>query len=153
MRATGNLRENNDRLLAEAWWVTLKSSAQLSSCSDFETFPASAISLQNASKMVVKIFCSPFSILRMIEGQKSFWGNWSTRPTHSHGQWWSLFLHLSSVHPHFSKQNKFQAKTMVATAETVRLVEWIIDESCLVFCFYLLVEIEQAYVPSDIEKL
>ena len=37
-----------------------------------------------------------------------------------------------SIHPHFSKQNKFQAKTMFATGETVGLAEWIIDDSCLV---------------------
>ena len=28
-----------------------------------------------------------------------------------------------SVRPHFSKQNKFQAKTMIATGETVGLAE------------------------------
>ena len=31
------------------------------------------------------------------------------------------------VRPHFSKQNKFQGKTMFATGETVGLAEWIID--------------------------
>ena len=36
------------------------------------------------------------------------------------------------VRPHFSKQNKFQAKTMFATGETVGLAEWIIDDTCLV---------------------
>ena len=35
-----------------------------------------------------------------------------------------------SVRPHFSKQNKFQAKTMFATGETVGLAEWIIDDKC-----------------------
>ena len=37
------------------------------------------------------------------------------------------------VCPHFSKQNKFQVKTMFATGETVSQAEWIIDEICLVF--------------------
>ena len=35
-----------------------------------------------------------------------------------------------SVRPHFSKQNKFQAKTMFATGETLSLAEWIIDDIC-----------------------
>ena len=34
-----------------------------------------------------------------------------------------------SVRPHFSKQNKFQAKKMFATGETVGLAEWIIDDT------------------------
>ena len=34
--------------------------------------------------------------------------------------------------PHFSKQNKFQAKTMSATDETLGLAEWIINDNCLV---------------------
>ena len=38
-----------------------------------------------------------------------------------------------SIRPHFSKQNKFQAKTMFAIGETVALAEWIIDNTCLVF--------------------
>ena len=36
------------------------------------------------------------------------------------------------VHPHFSKQNKFQGKTIFTTAETVGLAEWIMDDTCLV---------------------
>ena len=40
--------------------------------------------------------------------------------------------HMLSVRPHFSKQNKLQAKTMVATGETVGLAEWIIDDTYLV---------------------
>ena len=43
----------------------------------------------------------------------------------------------SSVRPHFSKQNIFQTKTMVATSETVGLAEWIIDDTCLVIKIYL----------------
>ena len=35
----------------------------------------------------------------------------------------------TSVRPHFSKQNQFQAKTMFATGETVGLAEWIIDDT------------------------
>ena len=44
-----------------------------------------------------------------------------------------VFAHVvrSSVH-HFSKQYKFQAKTMFAAGETVCLAEWIIDDTCLV---------------------
>ena len=38
-----------------------------------------------------------------------------------------------SVRPQFSKQNKFQEKTILATGETVGLAEWIIDDTCLVF--------------------
>ena len=37
-----------------------------------------------------------------------------------------------SVRLHFSKQNKFQAKTMFAPGETAGLAEWIIDDTCLV---------------------
>ena len=36
------------------------------------------------------------------------------------------------VRPHYSKENKFQAKHMFATGETVGLAEWIIDDTCLV---------------------
>ena len=45
-----------------------------------------------------------------------------------------VFAHVvrSYVHPRFSKQNKFQAKTMFATGETVGLAGWIIDDTCLV---------------------
>ena len=61
---------------------------------------------------------------------------WSTRPDHSHTRWWSLFSFTLSVRPfvrpYFSKQNKFQAKIMFATDETVGLAEWIIDDTCLV---------------------
>ena len=32
-----------------------------------------------------------------------------------------------------AKQNKFKAKTMFNTGETVGLAEWIIDDTCLVF--------------------
>ena len=51
---------------------------------------------------------------------KDWMSNWSTRPTHSHGT------------SNFSKQNKFQAKTMFTTGETVGMAEWIIDDTCLV---------------------
>ena len=43
-----------------------------------------------------------------------------------------IVFHMSSVRPHFSKQNKFKAKTMFATGETVGLAEWIIDDTFLV---------------------
>ena len=45
-----------------------------------------------------------------------------------------VFAHVvcSYVRPHFSKQNKFKAKTMFATGKTVGLAEWIIDDTCLV---------------------
>ena len=39
------------------------------------------------------------------------------------------------------KKNKFQAKTMVATDETVRLAEWIIDDTCLVHSAVVLTEL------------
>ena len=51
-----------------------------------------------------------------------------------------VFVHVvrSSVRPHFSKQNNFQAKAMFSTGETVGLAEWIIDDTCLVsICFLL----------------
>ena len=35
-----------------------------------------------------------------------------------------------------AKQNKFQAKTMFTTGETVGLAEWIIDDTCLFVLFY-----------------
>ena len=42
-----------------------------------------------------------------------------------------VFAHVRpSTRPHFSKQNKFHAKTMFATGETVGLAEWIIDDTC-----------------------
>ena len=44
-----------------------------------------------------------------------------------------VFAHV--VRPHFSKytkQNKFQAKTLFTTGQTVDLAEWIIDDTCLV---------------------
>ena len=59
--------------------------------------------------------------------EHNFFLNWSTRLTHSHGQYCSMFLHMSSVRPsvcpHFPKQNKFHAKTMFATDETMSLAE------------------------------
>ena len=50
------------------------------------------------------------------------------------------------VRPHFSKQNKFQAKTMFAIGNTVGLAEWIIDNTCLVFLFLVLLLTHQAAV-------
>ena len=47
-----------------------------------------------------------------------------------------IVLHMLSVRTHFSKSNKtnkFPAKTMFTTGETVDLAEWIIDDTCLVF--------------------
>ena len=40
---------------------------------------------------------------------------------------------------HFSKQNKFKAKTMFATGETVGQAEWIIDDTCLVIYSFTMV--------------
>ena len=40
--------------------------------------------------------------------------------------------------PHFSKQNKFQAKTMFTTGKIVRLAEWIIDDTHVLFLIRLL---------------
>ena len=42
-----------------------------------------------------------------------------------------VIIVFAHVCPHFSKQNKFQAKTMFATGETVGLAEWIIDDTYL----------------------
>ena len=39
---------------------------------------------------------------------------------------------LSPFIQNLAEQNKFQAKTMFATGETVGLAEWIIDDTCLV---------------------
>ena len=53
-------------------------------------------------------------------------------------QTWSLVIMVFTnvFRPHFSKQNRFQVKTMFATGDTVGLAEWIIDDTCLVFfCF------------------
>ena len=52
-----------------------------------------------------------------------------------------VYAHVArpSVSPHFSKQNKFQAKAMFANGETVGLAEWIIDDTCLVYFKALLV--------------
>ena len=58
------------------------------------------------------------------------------QPTVTAGKDQIIFAHVvrtSSVRPHISKQNKFQAKTMLATGETVGLAEWIIDDTCLVW--------------------
>ena len=40
--------------------------------------------------------------------------------------------------PNLAKQNKFLAKTMFTTGETVGLAEWIIDDSYLVFVWWRL---------------
>ena len=66
--------------------------------------------------------------------------NWSTRPNLSQGHRTIVFAHFvrpyrSSVRPHFSKQNQFQAKTMLATGEIVGLAEWIIDDTYLVLLY------------------
>ena len=47
-----------------------------------------------------------------------------------------IIVFVRVVSPHFSKSNKFQAKTMFATGETVGLAEWIIDNTCLVLHFF-----------------
>ena len=59
----------------------------------------------------------------------------------------SVFAHVvrTSVHPYvrpyvpifqnLAKQNK--AKTIFSTGETVGLVDWIIDDTCLVLCYIL----------------
>ena len=45
------------------------------------------------------------------------------------------FVSPSVTHPHFSKQNKFQAKTMFATDESVGLAEWVIDDQVPILFF------------------
>ena len=104
---TKTLHENIDHT-ARAWWV------------------------KKTPALVIKITGGQFSILPCCKcysgwlfsiSQMSLF-YWSTRPIHSHGQWWWLFPHMlsvrPSVRPHFSQKNKFQAKTM-------GLAEWIID--------------------------
>ena len=51
-----------------------------------------------------------------------------------------------SVRPHFLKQNKFQAKTMFATVETVGLPEWIIDNTCLVDFIFAEVQLNKRVI-------
>ena len=63
---------------------------------------------------------------------------WSTRPTHSHGRQESLFSYMLSIHPSLPKCSKAkQQKTMFSTGMTMGLAEWIIDDTCLVFLFFL----------------
>ena len=60
------------------------------------------------------------------------------RPTVTAGSDHCFCTCRPSVRPHFSKQNKFQAKTMFASGETVDLAKWIIDDnsaSCY-HCYY-----------------
>ena len=67
---------------------------------------------------------------------------WFTQLAHSHGWQWSLFSHILSVRTHFSKYsktNKFQARTMFTTGETVGLAEWIIDDTSLVYSVFVMV--------------
>ena len=55
------------------------------------------------------------------------------RPTVTDGSDHCFRTFCPSVRPQFSKKpNKFPAKTMFATGETVGLAEWIIDDTCLV---------------------
>ena len=51
-----------------------------------------------------------------------------------------VFAHVvrSSVRPHFSNQNKFQAKTMFATGGTVGLADWIIVGTYVLFYFRMI---------------
>ena len=37
-----------------------------------------------------------------------------------------------------AKQNKFQAKTMFTTGETVGIAEWIMDDTCLVSAYFFI---------------
>ena len=64
------------------------------------------------------------------------------RPTVTVGSDHCFCTRRPSVRPHFSKQNKFQVKTMFATGETVGLAEWIIDDTFLVY-FYIFPTIEE----------
>ena len=54
-----------------------------------------------------------------------------------------LYMDMILIHeadpsrPHFSKQNKFQAKTMFATGETVGHAEWIIDDILSCFGYFM----------------
>ena len=65
-----------------------------------------------------------------------------------------VFAHVRSfvrpsVLPHFSKPNKFQAKTMFTTGETVGLAEWIIDDTCLVWISSLLLIVTRLAKPPS----
>ena len=53
--------------------------------------------------------------------------NWSTVKAGSD----HYFLKWCPSVPHFSKQNKMNAKTMFATGGTMGLAEWIFDDTCL----------------------
>ena len=64
---------------------------------------------------------------------------WSTRPFHSHSQYWSLFSHMS-IHPsYFSQPRKkpnFKVRIVIGTGGTVCLAEWINDSThVLLFVF------------------
>ena len=75
-----------------------------------------------------------------------------TTPVHK----WSLYTHVLSV-PTFqnlAKQNKFQAKTMCTMGETVRLAEWIIDDTCLLpFIFLWWAEYNQSCVRWQRQRI
>ena len=51
---------------------------------------------------------------------------------------------------HFSKQNKFQVKTLFTTGEAVGLAEWIIDDTCLVTFFILWLTFCGSMVPKSL---
>ena len=61
------------------------------------------------------------------------------RPTVTDGSDHCVCTCRPSVRLHFSKQNKFQAKTMFATGETVGLAEWIIVDTRLVYNILILI--------------
>ena len=59
---------------------------------------------------------------------------WSTRPTHTLGMLWSLFLHVVSVRqsPIFKisqNKTKFQLRLVIASSGTVGLAERVMDET------------------------
>ena len=61
-----------------------------------------------------------------------------------------LSVRTSQLFQNPSKQNKFQAKTLFTTGETVGLAEWIIDDTCLI---YVLISIYGWHMVSDISFL
>ena len=87
-----------------------------------------------------KVEFSILSNLKIYWNQKptSCWSNPLGRPTVTALSDHCFHTCCPSVRPsvptfqNLAKQNKFQAKTMFTTCETVGLAEWIIDDTCLV---------------------
>ena len=81
---------------------------------------------------------------------------WSTWPTHSHGRYSDHYFRTCCPFllpsPFFTKQNKFQAKTMFTCGETVGMAEWIIDDTYFSF-FPSTTKVPCRLFVSDIERI